>query len=172
MLDRLLWWFSARLRVRVIEIEHEPYLERYWLGSLLGWTAYLHHFVRDDEERWLHDHPWPFAIALVVSGGYIEERLQHLDPERGLVTARRALRAGAVNVIRARDFHRVTAVRPGTWTLFVHRRRCKSWGFLQWSKNGMEPRLVALDYQQPYDVERSADWERAAPVARELRRAA
>lgn len=176
MLNRLLWWFSARLRVREIRIDGELYLERYWLGSLLGWTFYLHRFVRPDAGRDLHDHPWPLAFGLVLWGGYWEERLQHLDPDKGPVVVQRPVRPWRPNLIRAMDFHRITAVVEGTWTLFGHRRRCKGWGFLcvdPWPSVGLgRPLFLGLTYSQHLPVHETADWQLDAPRAHELRRAA
>ena len=34
-------------------------------------NVYLHHFLADDDDRALHDHPWWF-ITLILKGGYFE----------------------------------------------------------------------------------------------------
>lgn len=167
MVNRLLLWLSQWLRVRVICIEGMPYLERYWVGAAFGVTVYLHRFLRPDEERWLHDHPWRWSAGLVLSGGYVEERLSHWDPAVGYCVAIREVRPGRLNVLGAGAFHRVAHVRPGTWTLFVTGRRCKGWGFLSRGLSISHGR--ALTYTQPYDVERSADWQHSAPRARDVR---
>ena len=50
-----------------------PYLHRWRLLSLPnGRRLYLHHFVRSDSQRDLHDHPKTF-ISIGLLGGYVEE---------------------------------------------------------------------------------------------------
>jgi len=90
----------------------------------LPFTVYLHEFVRPDEDRDLHNHPWHLSLSLVLSGGYEEERLTE-----GGVLCRR-LRPGHLNVLRRDDFHRVVRLRGrSTWTLFVSGRYAGPWGF-------------------------------------------
>lgn len=162
---RLLYRLAGRLRCRRIDRGNgERYLERYWLGRLLGFTAYLHRFVDGDGDEWVHDHPWGWSMAIVLCGGYEEERVQGLDPDAGWLSRRRALLPGAINVIRGGDFHRIVEVAPETWTLFFHRRRSKGWGFFQRRSEGVL-------YHQPYDVARSADWQDTAAPGRLVDRA-
>lgn len=55
----------------IINCEHDPYLHRWflWKGERLG--IYIHKFVRSDEDRCLHCHPWSF-IVIPIWRGYIE----------------------------------------------------------------------------------------------------
>lgn len=89
--------------------------------------VYLHRFFRSDTDRELHNHPWRLSVALVLGGGYREERW---DPAARLVTTR-VVRAGAINIIRADTFHRIELLSPerGCWSLFVAGRRVQGWGF-------------------------------------------
>lgn len=48
-------WFCHDL----VKLGGEIYLER-WYMYLLGFTLRLHKFHRGDDERAVHDHPWPF----------------------------------------------------------------------------------------------------------------
>lgn len=121
LMPRFLFWLTARLPAREIRGEHgEPYLERYYLFSVLGWRAYLHRFRASDPDRGLHDHPWGHSLSLVLAGGYRE--LRHYSY--------RILPPGSLNVIRGHDFHRIL-LDPGreAWTLFLHGPRTKGWGF-------------------------------------------
>jgi hypothetical protein len=61
---------------------------------------------------------------LILSGGYVEHRL-----ENGGVVGLRTLRPGMVNRIGADDFHRVTLLAEGCWSLFVAGKRTQTWGF-------------------------------------------
>jgi len=142
--------------MRVIEIAGRPYLERYFMGRVLGVTVYLHRFVSGDGERHLHDHPWRWAGALVLAGGYAEARLRWLCPRSGPVCREARRVAPAVNVLGPRAMHRIVSVLPGTWTLFVHGRRCKGWGFLRPTDRDL------VLYYQPLEVESSQGWETRA----------
>ncbi len=167
---KFLWWLTNRLRVRVIHVDGQPYLERYLLLKAFGLTAYLHHFVRGDSERWLHDHPWPWAFAVVLTGGYHEERWRYLCPVAGLVVHEVPVRWW--NLIRARDFHRIVRVEVGTWTLFIHPRRAKSWGFVRALPVMMPCAGAVMSYEQPFPVEQQGDFFESgkAMTGRELRR--
>ena len=48
-------------------------MTRYKLFTSNRWKLYLHVFHRSDEDRELHDHPWPF-LSLILWGGYTETR--------------------------------------------------------------------------------------------------
>jgi hypothetical protein len=129
-LRRLLFAYTARLPARFIDLNESPYLERYYVGQLFGFTFYLHRFVGSDGERLVHDHPWVWSAALVLVGGYREERVTGLCPDHGWRSRRRRMFPGRLNVIREMDFHRIESTAPETWTLFFHTPRCKRWGFL------------------------------------------
>jgi hypothetical protein len=138
-MTRLLAWLSARLPLRVIAIEHDVYLLRYYVfGRLperffpnvkprLGWfpwSVYLHHFLRPDRDRELHNHPWRWALSLVLVGGYEEDRFG----DDGVVYTRRVRFA---SLIRHGDFHRIRRLRlHHAWSLFIAGPKVSSWGFL------------------------------------------
>ena len=127
---------------RVIESGGKPYLVRIYLAHWRGWRVYLHRFVTSDGERWLHDHPFT-GCALVLAGGYWEEVLPALGGMKRLYRRR------WLNWIPGRKFHRIAAVRPGTWTLFVHGPHSKVWGFLEPVET--EDCTPAMMYFNPYD---------------------
>lgn len=84
----------------------KPFLLRWYIGGeknrgLLGCNAYLHQFIRDDEDRALHDHPWP-NVSIVLGGQYIEHTI-----DVGGVHRRHIFRAGAVKFRSAKSAHRV-----------------------------------------------------------------
>lgn len=137
MIRRILYRLTANLPCRLISRDGEsPYLERYFLFQLGPITGYLHRFVDADGDEEVHDHPWR-AAALCLVGGYREERAV-LDSEQGWRSAYRRIFPGRINTIGLRDFHRISNPEPETWTLFVHARRVKAWGFLRtwFSKEG------------------------------------
>ena len=56
----------------LIGADGSVYLERWWLipcNRIMN--IYLHHFLRSDDYRALHDHPW-CNLSLLLSGSYIE----------------------------------------------------------------------------------------------------
>lgn len=143
IVNKLLYWLSGHLPCRIISDNGRPYLERYYLGTLLGVRFYIHRFVGSDPARGLHDHPWPWARSIVLSGWYWEETR----------TGTRKVRW--FNKLTGDSFHRVILPtrdmlvmtdyeRPivgvegyesrdkPCWTLFFHSAAyTKPWGFLR-----------------------------------------
>jgi hypothetical protein len=158
MIERLLEALTGRLPCRLIDGEGgEPYLERYYVGGLFGWHAYLHRFVDSDPDRGLHDHPWGRALSLVLVAGYDEIR-----GEPDGVSTRRFVRPGRINWLKGSDFHRVVLRdRRPAWTLFLHGPRIKGWGFVQ----GGVYRPMARDGGDF----RHRDWWRKAPRGAAMR---
>lgn len=109
-----------------------PFLERYHLLRipLAGVEVMIHRFVASDPDRGLHDHPWRWAIALLLAGSYDELIAPRADAPAS-ERFRRRLGRLAVNRLDPRRFHRVLLA-PGAdaWTLFVTGPRVKVWGFL------------------------------------------
>lgn len=93
-------------------------------------ALYLHHFHRGDDDKALHNHPWRWAVSLVLVGGYSEER-RVTEPRTTYRVERRLVRPGALNFISHNTFHRVDLLDPaeGSWTLFLTGPRVSSWGF-------------------------------------------
>lgn len=164
MLNKLLFLLTANMPCRIIAIEGRPYLERYSVGKIFGVSFYLHRFVGSDEERQVHDHPWAWAKAIILKGGYVEEVVCALDLERGWISKTRYRRW--YNDLGPHVFHRIVSPVPGTWTLFFHGERIKSWGFLDRvvEYQGIENPYVR--YYQPYDVEQNAGWEKKVPLGK------
>lgn len=154
--DRLLTRWCAGRPTREIRINDQPYLLRVYVAHWRGWRVYLHRFVSADGDRFLHDHPFR-SVAVVLSGGYVEERLLALDLPTPLVRCR-AVRW--LNFLAPRTFHRIARVDAGTWTLFIHSPHRKSWGFLMPSSVG-----YGLLYTNPFDQTaqgQGAQWWAAA----------
>jgi hypothetical protein len=122
--------------------------------KILGKQCRLHlnHFFRSDSDRELHNHPWEVSYACILTGGYIEHRL---NPKNGRVETRK-LRPGSINVIRRDDFHRVELLDPenGCWTLFLTVNRVEErwgyeWGFKDPSTGAYTPRC---QYRPPENM--------------------
>ena len=189
MINKLLYKLSGRLPCRLINrlpyqlTNHEeslPYLERYYVGELFGVTFYLHRFVADAEERHLHNHPWTWSRAAVLTGSYIEEVATDICPfatpagGSGCITETRKIRWW--NKINGNHFHKIVKTEPGTWTLFFHGARqrvkvgqcskLKGWGFLE-NFCGAGGQVVTVF--RPFPVS-SREWWLTAPKGAEAGR--
>lgn len=90
-----------------------------------GPSGRIHHILRADEDRALHDHPWD-ARTIVLRGWYLEERLLE---DGTIATFRRG--AGDTATLNFGEFHRIYEVSPGgVWTLFITEQYQGTWGFL------------------------------------------
>lgn len=87
-------------------------------------SVFLHRFHRGDDDLALHNHPWRWAISLVLAGGYLEER----RTEDGGVE-RRVVRPGSINIIRDSTYHRVDLIDSECFSLFIAGPRVASWSF-------------------------------------------
>lgn len=130
--------------------ESNPYMLRWYLIPRNRWiNVYLHKFVRDDDDRALHDHPWWF-VSLMLWGSYREfvepfwARFKAvgcfvIDDQRTWVDRR----APSIAFRQANHRHRVELFkRPdGTpipcWTIVITGPKVREWGF--WCPKGFVP---------------------------------
>jgi hypothetical protein len=113
------------------------YMERYWLVPYswnLPFAVRVHHICTEDLDRELHDHPWAF-VSVVLRGGYREQRPwdeskpDHLGLNAGRYGQFIDRAAGSIVLRNAYCRHRITFVRPDTWTLFITGPKRHWWGF-------------------------------------------
>lgn len=140
-----------------------PYLYRWWIiPKNRFFNIYLHRFLRSDDDRALHDHPW-WSLGVILHGAYnevlpdhtlseqivtdyddlyglTEKRLTRWESFRGVI---RILRHRFQPVVRrAEHIHRVELLRDGTgaeipvWTLFITGPKIRDWGF--WCPKGFK----------------------------------
>lgn len=115
-----LFWRDADL---CIGGRANPYLKRWYLIPRNRWlNVYLHKFLRDDDDRALHDHPW-HSVSLVLWGGYREIY------KRGGSVLERDVTPGMVLYRPATFAHRVMLKGGVCWTLFLTGNRIREWGF-------------------------------------------
>lgn len=157
MLRRLLHWYSGRLRCRFIDHDGQPYLERYLMGTVLGTRVYLHRFVASDPDG-LHDHPFRYALSLILAGRYLEHRWGSQRMRRW------------ANWLGPDDFHRVELLdERDVWTIFIHTARVRPWGFIRsLGAEGSGSDLVYSPESKPDDPAFS-DWSQDR-TGRDLRR--
>lgn len=115
-----------------------PYMKRWFLSRDEGkGRRYLHHILRADDDRALHDHPW-WNISIVLIGGYVEvEPRRNGDP----VLIRKWRGPGSVVFRRASQRHRIELPDPefpdhpvktaplSCWSLFITGPKSRDWGF-------------------------------------------
>lgn len=146
-------WIVSRVRVRDYLIERAMrtpytnipgYMNRYWLFNAydkvngnevtpIKWlpSVRIHHILRRDNDRHLHDHPWD-ARTVILKGWYTEVRLEH-----GLETMYENMRRSFLRIrgytgpINHGEYHTITSVSDGgVWTLFITFGYLSTWGFL------------------------------------------
>jgi hypothetical protein len=104
----------------VIGPEADPYMLRWWIiPRNKVFNVYYHRVLKDDDDRALHDHPWP-SFSICTLGEMVE-----ITPE-----GPRWIRAGDA-VYRGPEFaHRLTLIegRPAE-TLFITGPTVREWGF-------------------------------------------
>lgn len=98
----------------------------------------IHHILREDLARHLHDHPWN-ARTIILDGWYIERR------ESG---SPRVLRAGDTATIAFGEYHHIERVSDGgVFTLFIVGAYGGRWGFLVDGEK-MPPREYSRRYPE------------------------
>lgn len=138
----------------------DPYLQRWWLlprNRVVN--VYLHRFLRSDDDRALHDHPWR-SVSVVLAGGYLEEL--PADPSRPAgATVKRTRVAGQVTTRGARAAHRVELMadrqgaRQPAVTIFITGPRVREWGF--WCAWGWRPWREFVDARDSGAVGRGCE---------------
>src|SRR5258708_10658997 len=113
-------WLFLRLTDRALERapdfvigdRQRPYMNRWHLVPRNRYfNIYLHEFLRSDDDRAEHDHPWLFNISFLLDGNYIEH-----TPKGQEVFTR-----GAIKFRNATSPHRIE-IAPGCapcWPLFI-----------------------------------------------------
>lgn len=112
-----------------------PYLRRWWLiPRNRVFNIYLHHFMRDDDDRALHDHPWPW-LSFLLAGAYIEHSIAAGGVHRRAYRSAGSLkvsgpwRAHRVELPTVRGFFTGVESKTTCWTLFITGPVLRGWGF-------------------------------------------
>jgi hypothetical protein len=100
----------------------DPYLLRWFvIPRNRIFNIYLHKFLKSDDDRALHDHPWLFNVSILLKGSYREHRLNKKTKLRKRL--RIYFRWGKAP-------HRVELVEgKPVWTLFITGSIVRDWGF-------------------------------------------
>ena len=119
--DRLIARFTRRPPDFVIGSGERPYLRRWFVvprNRLCN--VYLHQFLRSDDDRALHTHPWA-NLSVLLRGSYREH-----TPDGAF-----DLKAGDWKFRRSGNMaHRIELTHGTCWTLFLTGPKYQEWGFL------------------------------------------
>lgn len=137
--------FIARITRRpadfVIGGSARPYLRRWFvIPRNPVFNVYLHEFLRSDDDRALHDHPW-LNVSILLRGEYVEHTIA-----AGGIEHRQHFKAGQWRLRwTGRIAHRIELLRSvyaigngpakffgaplPCWTLFITGPRYRQWGF-------------------------------------------
>lgn len=138
VLNRLQKMAGRREPDFIIGGKEKPYLLRWYVIPLNRWlNVYYHHFLRSDDDRALHDHPYCF-VSWLLRGSYFE-----IQPD-GLWVRNE----GSIRFRRATARHRIMLQRKfwpypndnpeeAVQTLFITGPRVRDWGF--WCPKGFVP---------------------------------
>lgn len=102
-----------------------PYLLRWWIiPRNRFFNVYLHRFMRSDDDRAHHDHPWINA-SFLLRGSYIEHEIL-----AGGIVKKSVRHAGDWRVRwSGKMAHRIEIHNGWCWTLFVTGPVYRDWGF-------------------------------------------
>lgn len=105
-----------------------PYMYR-WAFIFFGYSIRVHHWIRSDDKRFFHDHPWSF-VTVVLKGSYtdVSPATDIQGVERPFVK-KDTLTAGMVKYRAAEHKHYVDVPKGGCWTLLFCGRAKRKWGF-------------------------------------------
>lgn len=128
LLERL-----GRKRIVMDRIEHEPYLERYYVflkdRTWFPFNVFLHKFLKSDPDD-VHDHPWPYA-TLILKGGYYEWIPEFNSAGQQIGEIRHWRGPGHFRTSGATSYHRIELDPNVTaWTMFMPGPQKREWGFL------------------------------------------
>lgn len=131
---------------------NETYMRRYILKHPWG-SIRLHHILRSDDLRALHDHPFNFW-TLLLYGGYTEYLPAKMNTtSTALIRVDR--RMGSFRYVPATQAHRLVLTYP-CWTLVFGGTSYRKWGFYL---NGYRKAdwVNWREYSETYGPEKSVD---------------
>lgn len=117
----------------VIGGDNNPYLRRWYLIPRNPvFNIYLHQFLRSDDDRALHDHPW-WNVSILLEGRYVEHTIR-----AGGINVKTERKAGQMKFRLARHAHRLelpteldghSEREVPCWTIFITGPPLRNWGF-------------------------------------------
>jgi len=118
-----------------------PYLYR-WMILFFNFSIRLHHWIRSDDKRYLHDHACNF-ISIVLKGNYKNVT------EKGTFL----VNAGSVWSSKAKVKHYLDIPKNGAWTILICGRPYNKWGFWVNGKMLRPWRYYKIYGETPYNLQ-------------------
>lgn len=125
-MEPLLIEYLRVFRHDIVNAAGDPYMER-WLARTPRGYLRLHHILRSDDDRALHDHPFDFT-SLILRGSYVEHVPADLADPAGPTVPRR-YGPGSILRRRAQDPHRLELPWGPVWTVVRTGPKIREWGF-------------------------------------------
>ena len=91
-------------------------------------NVYIHRFARSDDDRALHDHPWPWA-SVVLQGCYDEHVPINPDDAAGATRRQHRARGSYAICQGGASPHRIELRKTQPLTLFITGAKYREWGF-------------------------------------------
>lgn len=139
IVDRFIRRLASRNPDVVIGGADRPYLRRWFVIPRNRFlNVYLHQFLRSDDDRAHHDHPW-VNLSILLRGEYVEHTIAAggIEHRKHLIAGNWRFRwtgrfAHRIALLTVADF---VASQPENkapmpcWTLFITGPRYRQWGF-------------------------------------------
>lgn len=133
--ERILRWARNRRPDFIIGGHERPYLRRHWLlPRNRFFNVYVHEFLRSDDDRALHDHPWAFNASWLIDGEYYEHTIasggvhEHTRRVDGDFKFRWGPAPHRVELVEVQVSDVVHYTIP-CWTVFITGPVVREWGF-------------------------------------------
>lgn len=139
VIDRIIARAQRRAPDFIIGGADNPYCNRWWIiPRNRFFNIYLHQFVRDDDDRALHDHPWLWNCSILLRTGYTEALFDY-SPWDGRMDTPPVHRVnrwpGRIVFRQGTTAHRIELFRDNhnkplkSWSLFITGPVVRQWGF-------------------------------------------
>jgi hypothetical protein len=131
-IDGRRWGLFQRRDITDLFDSTDVYLRRWRLIETPWFSVKLHHILRPDADRALHDHPWSF-VSVILRGGYTEQVPLwggSLAAARSGMTRMARRWPGKAHRVRAEGLHRIAQLHGDCWTLVFCGPRRREWGFV------------------------------------------
>lgn len=119
-------WHIIR-KEKLLDVSFSTHLESVKVPFVVE-NAYVHRFLRSDDDRALHDHPWPW-MSILLDGEYLEHRPLQSNgaADQSQATPRQA---GSIAInTDASLAHRIELTTGNPVTLFLTGYKTREWGF-------------------------------------------
>jgi hypothetical protein len=122
--QKFILWINNRTPDFIIGGADDPYLIRWHLiPRNRVFNIYIHYFLRSDDDRALHDHPW-WNASYLMQGSYTEHTIA-----AGGVEHRHIRTEGAIKCRSGAAAHRIELHNGPCWTVFITGPVYRRWGF-------------------------------------------